>query len=153
MFHDPVTAFPVGREIPYGPITISKQEIIEFAEEFDPAFFHLDEKAAQNSMLMGLSASGYHTCSLTMRMICDSYLLQSTSQGSPEAEEVNWHLPVRPGDILHGKSTVVSARFSKSRPEILIVLFRHETMNQQNELVLSMLNTGFFKSPELKHDQ
>ncbi|MEM9333014.1 MAG: MaoC family dehydratase [Pseudomonadota bacterium] len=148
MFKNPLTAFTTGREIPYGPMPVSRENIIEFAEEFDPAFFHIDEEAAKHSLLGGLSASGFHTCSLTMRMICDSYLLASTSQGSPIAEDIKWIKPVRPGDILSGKSKVVSTRRSASRPNMLIVQFRHETINQNDEAVLTMLNTGFFEIGE-----
>ena len=148
MYENPITAFPVGRQLPYGPITVSKQDIVKFAEEFDPIFFHLDEKAAKNSLLGGLSASGFHTCSLTMRMICDAYLLDSSSQGSPEVEELSWLGPVRPGDTLRGVSTVISARKSKSMPGIMIINFRHETFNQRDEPVLTMLNPGFFRLQE-----
>ncbi len=145
MSDNPVTMFTVGCELLYGPITISKEEIIEFAKEFDPIFFHMDENAAKNSLLGGLAASGFHTCSLTMRMMCDAYLLNSTSQGAPETETIDWLGPVRPGDTLSGKSTVLTARRSRSRRDMLIVRFRHDTVNQNNEPVLSMVNSGFFR--------
>jgi len=148
VFSNPVTAFTEGCTIPYGPISVSKEEIIEFAEEFDPIYFHMDEEAAKKSLLGGLAASGFHTCSLTMRMMCDAFLLQSTSQGAPEAEEIDWLGPVRPGDTLSGTSTVLTARRSRSRPDMLIVRFRHETVNQHNDPVLVVVNSGFFKIPE-----
>lgn len=150
MFQDPVKSFPVGRKIPYGPISVSKDEIIEFAEEFDPVFFHTDEEAAKYSLLGGLSASGFHTCGLTMRMICDSFLNHSTCQGSPEIEQVNWSLAVRPGDTLKGTSTVNSARFSESRPDLYLVNFTHETHNQDDNPVMTMSNTIFFKTEKPK---
>ncbi|MEM7068127.1 MAG: MaoC family dehydratase [Pseudomonadota bacterium] len=145
MFSNPLSAFHKGQKIPFGPVSVSKEEIIRFAEKYDPIYFHLDEEAAKTSMLNGLAASGFHTCSLTMRMLCDAYLLQSTSQGAPGARDIRWHAPVRPDDTLHGFSTVLTSRISQSRPELFLVEFLHETLNQSDELVLSMKNTGFFK--------
>ena len=146
MFKDPITAFPVNREIPYGPITVTREDIIEFASEFDPAPFHLDEAEAEKSLLGGLIASGFHTCALTMRMQCDAYLLHSTCEGGAGAEIIDWLAPVRPGDTLSGKSVIMSNRTSKSRPNIAIVTFRSETFNQNGEQVLTLVNTAFFRT-------
>ena len=140
--------FSVGTVHKYEPVTIFAEDIISFAEKYDPVYFHLDEEAAKSSMLGGLIASGFHTCSLTMRMICDAFLLQSPCQGSPGKEYVKWHEPVRPGDTLSGQSTVLSSRKSSKRPDILIVKYRHETINQRGSTVLTMENSIFMKASE-----
>ena len=145
MFRDPVTAFPEMREIPYGPIGVSREDIIKFATEYDPAPFHIDEEAAKTSLHGGLIASGFHTCSLTMRMICDAYLLQSTCEGAAEAETIEWLAPVRPGDTLSGKSTIITNRQSRSRPDIVIITIRNDTYNQDGVQVLTLTNTAFFR--------
>lgn len=136
---------PVGLELPFGPKRVTEEEIIEFAREFDPAPFHIDEQAAKNSVLGKLSASGFHTCCMTMRMICDAYLLDSTSEGAPGLEECRWTKPVCPGDTLSGRSTILSSRQSKSRPENAIMRIRHETENQAGETVLSMTTINIFR--------
>ena len=136
---------PVGLELPFGPKLVTKKEIIEFAREFDPAPFHIDEQAAKSSPLGKLCASGFHTCCMTMRMICDAYLLDSTSEGAPGLEECRWTKPVYPGDTLSGRSTVLSSRRSKSRPKISIMRIRHEAENQSGETVLSMTTINIFR--------
>ena len=128
--------FTEGLEIPLGPYEVTKDEVIEFAEEFDPQPFHLDEEAARASMLGGLSASGWHTCSMMMRMMADGYLLDSTSQGSPGVDFVKWLKPVRPGDMLSGTATVLSARLSSKRPTLGIARLGTAIRNQKGETVL-----------------
>ena len=147
-FENPKDSFCAGTVLALEPKTITKGEIIEFAEEFDPAFFHVDETAAKSSMLGGLVASGFHTCSVLMRMICDSYLVKSTSQGAPEVEEINWLHPVRPGDTLSGQTTVLEGRQSSSKPDLWIARLHHELENQDNLPVLSMTVVVLFKIPE-----
>jgi acyl dehydratase len=142
--HDPQTAFAAGKEYQLNPVTVSREEIIEFAAEFDPAPFHLDDEAAKASLLGGLSASGFHTCALSMKMICDSYLLRSTSQGSPEVEEIKWLAPVQPGDTISGKSVVLEGRRSASRPNLWITRLNHQLQNQKGVPVLSMIVVGLF---------
>ncbi len=148
MFNDPIAAFPKQREIPYGPLTVTREDIISFATEYDPAPFHTDEEAAKPSLLGGLCASGFHTCSLTMRMLCDAYMLESTCEGGAEVERIDWHVPVRPGDMLSGKSIVTKARQSRSRPDITIITFQNETYNQDGVCVLTLVNTVFFRKAE-----
>ena len=145
---DPRLDFAEGKEYLLDPITIGKEEIIEFAEEFDPAFFHIDEEAAKASLLGELIASGFHTCAITMKMICKSYLLRSTSQGAPEVEEINWHSPVKPGDTLQGKSVVLEGRQSTSRPNLWITKLGHELKNQDGKTVITMRVVGLFAIPE-----
>ena len=147
-FENPKDAFNAGAVLALEARTITKDEIIEFAEEFDPAFFHIDETAAKSSMLGGLVASGFHTCSILMRMICDSYLTRSTSQGAPEVVEINWLHPVRPGDTLSGQTTVLEGRQSASKPDLWISRLKHELANQDKLPVLSMTVVVLFKIPQ-----
>lgn len=128
--------FPVGRRFALGPVTITAEEIVEFAREFDPQPMHLDEAAGRASILGGLAASGWHTSSIFMRMMIDSYILQSLSEGAPGIDFMDWKRPVLAGDTLSGESIVLEARPMRSRPGIGIAKFRHEVTNQHGELVL-----------------
>ncbi|EAU42247.1 hypothetical protein FP2506_05396 [Fulvimarina pelagi HTCC2506] len=125
--------FTEGRVFDLDPYEVTKEEIVEFAKEWDPQPFHLDEEAGKGSMLGGLSASGWHLCGMMMRMICDAYLLDSTSQGSGGVNYMDWKSPVRPGDRLTGTSTVVSSRASTKKPHLGIVTIRTEVANQRGE--------------------
>ncbi|MFT4000232.1 MAG: MaoC family dehydratase [Rhizobium sp.] len=127
--------FQPGREFPLGPKHVTAAEIIEFASEFDPQPMHLDEEAGHASILGGLAASGWHTSSMFMRMMCDSYLLATDAQGAPGIDFMEWKRPVLAGDTLSGRSIVIEARPMRSRPGIGIVKFRHEIENQRGELV------------------
>ncbi|KQT45131.1 enoyl-CoA hydratase [Aureimonas sp. Leaf454] len=129
--------FPVGATRPLGPYAVTREEVIAFAAEFDPQPFHLDDDAAAASMLGGLSASGWHTCSMMMRMMADGFILDSTSQGSPGVDFVKWKRPVRPGDTLSGTMTVLEARVSQKRPTIGIAKLRNDLVNQNGEPVLA----------------
>ena len=136
--------FEVGRIIDLGVRRVDAPEMIEFAAEFDPQPFHLDEAAGKASILGGLAASGLFTASIAMRMMCDAYLLDSTSQGAPGVDYVNFRKPLIAGDTLSGRTIVLSRRTSASRPGLGFVSVRHELFNQQGELVCEMANTGMF---------
>lgn len=138
--------FTPGRQFELAPYQVSAAEIIEFAREFDPQPWHLDEQAGKASILGGLAASGWHICAMMMRMLIDSYVLDSTSQGAPSVEYCKWLRPVLAGDTLHGHSTVVSSRPLASRPGIGAVTIEHRLFNQRDELVCASANTGFFTS-------
>ncbi|MBZ0162942.1 MAG: MaoC family dehydratase [Notoacmeibacter sp.] len=139
-----------GMEIAMGPYPVTAGEIIEFASEFDPQPMHLDEEAGKASMLGGLAASGWHTVSIAMRMMCDAYLLGSTSQGAPGVDYVKWRRPVLAGDTLTGKSIIKDRRVSGSRPGLGFVSVEHRLFNQRGECVCEMANTGMFllRDPE-----
>jgi acyl dehydratase len=137
--------FPVGERRHYGPLTVSREAILDFAGQFDPQPFHLDDAAAAQSLFGALAASGWHTAALTMRMMCDAYLLDSASLGSPGVDQLRWHQPVLAGDTLSGVQTVLASRSSQSRPEMGLVQSRWETVNQRGELVLSMEGWGMFR--------
>ena len=140
--------FVEGATFPLGTKLVTAAEIIEFASEFDAQPMHLDEAAGKASILGGLSASGWHTCAMFMRLICDGLLLNSTSQGSPGIDYAKWKKPVLAGDTLTGSTTVVSARISKSRPGVGFVAIRSELTNQHGEKVFELLNTGMFLTRE-----
>jgi acyl dehydratase len=124
-----------------GPI-VTKEEIIEFASKFDPQYFHIDEAAAQRSPYGGLIASGWHTVSLCMRLMCDRYVLDSASLGSPGVNHVRWLHPVRPGDRLRLKTTVLEAKISRSKPDRGSLLNRWDVYNQDGTLVMTMEGWG-----------
>ena len=136
--------FEVGVSIPLGSKLVTADEIVEFASEFDAQPMHLDEEAGKASILGGLSASGWHSCAMLMRMICDAYLLDSTCQGAPGVDHMRWKKPVLAGDTLTGASTVTAKRLSQSRPKLGFVTFRYELANQNGETVLEMQNTAMF---------
>ena len=136
--------FEVGGSISLGSKLVTAEEIVEFAGEFDAQPMHMDEAAGKESILGGLSASGWHTCSMFMRLMCDGFLLDSTSQGSPGLDYVRWKKPVLAGDTLTGKSTILAKRESKSKPNLGFVTVKSELSNQRGETVLELENTGMF---------
>lgn len=131
--------FPVGHVLEFGPHLVDRDEVLAFAARFDPQPFHLDEAAAAATPFGRVAASGWHTASMTMRMLCDAYLLESTSLGSPGVDALQWPRPVYPGDTLRGTLTVLAARVSQSRPQMGLLHQRTEVFNQHGELVFSMV--------------
>jgi acyl dehydratase len=140
--------FEEGGTITLGAKTVTAAEIIEFASEFDAQPMHIDEEAGKASILGGLAASGWHTCCVFMRMMCDGFLLDSTSQGSPGLDYVRWKKPVLAGDTLTGRSRTINKRISKSRPGLGFVTVQSELVNQRGEVVLELQNTGMFLTRE-----
>jgi acyl dehydratase len=136
--------FAEGAALDLGSKLVTADEIIEFASEFDAQPMHLDEAAGKASILGGLAASGWHTCAIFMRMICDAFLIDSTSQGSPGIDEVRWRAPVLANDTLTGTCTVLSKRLSKSRPTVGLVTIRTELVNQRGEPVFELRNSVMF---------
>lgn len=136
--------FRVGERIKVGTVGVDKDEVIEFASRYDPQTFHVDEEAAKQSIYGGLIASGWHSCALVMRLICDSYMLEAASLGSPGLDNVRWPKPVRPGDTLTAYRTTEESRASKSRPEAGIVKTLWEVENQNGELVMTMSGINLF---------
>lgn len=137
-----------GHRFDLGEKLVTADEIVEFAREFDPQPMHLDEAAGKTSLLGGLSASGWHTCCMFMRMLCDAFLLDSTSQGSFGIDHAKWRKPVLAGDVLKGSVTVVARRGSKSLPNVGLVTILSELTNQRGEQVLEMKNTAMFLARE-----
>ncbi len=116
--------FPPGRLGTFGPRRVTREEILAFAAEFDPQPMHLDEEAAARSMLGGLSASGWHLCSIMMRMMFDGFIGRAASLGSPGVNELRWLAPLRPDDEVTLDVDVAEARVSRSRPETGIITFK-----------------------------
>lgn len=140
--------FGEGAVLDLGTKIVSADEIVEFASEFDAQPFHLDEEAGKASILGGLSASGWHTCSMFMRMLCDALLLDSTSQGAPGIDYAKWKRPVLARDTLSGKLTILSKRLSRSKPTLGFVSWRAELVNQKGEVVFELANTCMFLTRE-----
>lgn len=134
--------FEPGMSIDLGTRAVTREEVLDYASQFDPQPMHLDDEAASRTVLGKLSASGWHTAAMVMRMMCDAFILNSTSQGSPGLDYMNWKRPVFPGDILSGTSTVLSMRKSKSMPGIGFIQVKTEVRNQHGELVCDMENAG-----------
>jgi acyl dehydratase len=142
--------FSVGACFDLGPVTVTAEEIIEFATEFDPQPMHLDEEAGAASLLGGLAASGWHTTALLMRMMIDAYVLKSHGEGAPGIEFVEWKKPVMAGDTLSGHTTVEEMRPLRSRPGIGVVTTRHALVNQNGELVLTARNAAMLRMRDVK---
>jgi len=130
------TVVGVRREI--GQHTVSEEEIVRFASEFDPQPFHVDRTAAEASVYGGLIASGWHTCALAMRSLVDGHLARTAALGSPGIDELRWLRPVRPGDTLTFYATALEARPSKSKPDRGVVVSLTEAVNQTGEVVMTM---------------
>lgn len=123
----------------FGSHEMTRDEIIAFAREFDPQPMHLDEAAGKASLLGGLAASGWHTCAVMMRLICDGFLLRTAGMGSPGVTENKWKAPVFPGDVLTLKRSVLESRTSKSKPEMGLVTFRFELLKADKTVALEQV--------------
>lgn len=131
--------FAPGQIYRSGSIAVDAAAIKRYAAEYDPQAFHLDEAAADASFFQGLAASGWHTASLTMRLLVDSALKPAGGIVGAGLDEFRWPRPVRPGDTLRVESEVLEVRPSKSRPQQGLVKLRVTTFNQNGEAVLVMV--------------
>ncbi|RVU19905.1 MaoC family dehydratase [Streptomyces antnestii] len=127
-----------GASYAYGSITLTEEEILRFAGEFDPQSIHTDPEAAERGPFKGLIASGWHTASVMMRLYADHYVSNVASLASPGVDELRWTRPVRPGDSLSIRTTVRSARPSRSKPDRGLVHTDVEVLNQHGETVLTL---------------
>jgi acyl dehydratase len=128
--------FPPGSVREFGGMAVEREAVIAFASAFDPQPFHLDDAAAEASLFGRLSASGWHTCAMTMRMMCDAYLLDAASLGSPGIDSLRWLKPVYPGDRLTVTGTIVDKTPSRSKPEIGSVRTETVVTNQDEVPVM-----------------
>jgi acyl dehydratase len=136
--------FKVGEVAEMGRHTFTQEEIVAFARQFDPQPFHIDAAAAKSGPFDGLIASGWHTCSIGMRLMVESYVNDSKSLGSPGLDNIRWLSPVRPGDTITYTRVLLESRASASRKDVGLVKSRWEAVNQKGELVLTMEGWGMF---------
>jgi acyl dehydratase len=122
----------------FGSIAVEEDEIIAFAKRFDPQGFHTDPEAAKRTPFGGLIASGWHTAALTMRLYVEHYLTHVASLGSPGLDELRWLKPVRPGNRLSVRVTVLKAAPAKTKPDRGVVTSFVEVLDQDNEAVMTL---------------
>jgi acyl dehydratase len=127
-----------------GTVTMSAEEIKDFARRFDPQPFHTDEAAGRSSIFGGLCASGWHTCALAMKLTVENFLLESSSMGSPGLENLRWLKPVYPGDTLRLQQTIVESRALRTRTDTGLVRSVWEMFNQHGDKVMQMEGYGMF---------
>ncbi len=140
--------FHPGEVLEFGDYLVTEDEIIDFAKRYDPQPFHVDHQAAEQSIYGGLIASGWMTGSIVMRMLVDHFIAPASSMGSPGVDEIRWPKPVRPGDRLKLRVTVVETRRSQSKPDRGIVQLQQEAINQDGETVMSIRGMGLYKCRE-----
>ena len=139
--------FHAGQVIEAGPYVLTEAELLQFARAYDPQWFHADAEAAADSPFGGLIASGWHTCSIAMRLVVEAALAGSESFASPGLEHVRWPNPVRPGDALRLVADVIEVRRSEKRPTLGILRWRWRLFNQRALVVLDTEVTSLFKLP------
>jgi acyl dehydratase len=136
--------FYPGQEIDLGQRTVTEDEIVAFATQFDPQPFHVDRAAAEASIYGGVIASGWHTCSMMMRMVVDGLMNGAASMGSPGLESVRWLLPVRGGDTLSVRYLTRQVKPSASKPDRGVVWSKWIATNQRGEPVCTIEGMGLF---------
>ena len=135
----------VGQVRDLGTISPSREDIIAFASQFDPQPFHLDDAAGAASVFGGLCASGWHTCSMAMRLMVTNFLQQTSSLGSPGLENIQWKKPVYPNDTLRLQTTVLETKPMGRRPDVGMTRNLWEMFNQHGDKVLHMEGWGMFR--------
>lgn len=137
--------YRVGEQVEFGSYRMTEEQIIAFARDFDPQPFHVDKDAARQSVYGGLVASGWHTASAMMRMMVDHFISPKTSMGSPGMDEIRWLKPVRPGDTLRVRVTVLSAKRSTNKPDRGVIDQRVEVINQHGDVVMASKGIGMYR--------
>jgi acyl dehydratase len=136
--------FCPGQQIEAGPYELGEAEVLQFAKAYDPQWFHTDPVAAAKSRWGGLIASGWHTCGIAMRLAADAVLQGSESYASPGIAHIKWRHPVRPGDRLTLRATVIETRRSGSQPTLGILRWRWQLFNGAGKEVLELEATSLF---------
>ncbi len=139
--------FHPGQVIAAGPYTLSREELLAFAQQYDPQWFHTDPQAAGEGPFGGLIASGWHTCGIAMRLVVDAALKGSESFASPGLAYVKWPHPVRAGDALSLRATVIETRRASSKPTLGILRWKWELFNGDSQQVLELEATSLFDLP------
>ena len=137
--------FHAGQVIEAGPYPVSESEVVQFASAYDPQWFHTDADAATRGRFQGLIASGWHTCGMAMRLVADAALQGSESFASPGLAYVKWPHPVRPGDSLMLRATVIETRIARSQPALGILRWRWQLFNANKVEVLDLEATSLFQ--------
>lgn len=137
--------FYPGQDIDLGTRAVTEEEIVAFATQFDPQPFHIDRDAAAQSIYGGVIASGWHTCSMMMRMVVDGLMAKSASMGSPGLDGVRWHAPVRAGDTLNVHYRTTKVKASNSKPDRGVVWSTWVAINQRGEAVCTVEGMGMFR--------
>lgn len=136
----------VGSTQAFGRYEVTREEVVEFASRYDPQPFHLDDDAAAATHFGRLSASGWHSCAMTMRMLVDNMsTMEQAGLGSPGLDSLRWIKPVYPGDVLRCETEVIEKRRSQSRPEMGLFKSRCRTFNQADEVVVEMVSNGLIR--------
>ena len=135
--------YALGTGYECGSVSVDQASIIAFAKEFDPQSFHVDPAAAAAGPFGGLIASGWHTAALVMRLLVENYLSEEASLGSAGLDELRWPYPVRPGDTLRARATVVESRRSLSKPDRGILKTLVEAVNQDGRTVMRATAINF----------
>ena len=134
--------FHIGQRFAFGHYEVTKAEIIAFAKEFDPQPHHLDEEAAKHSMLGGLSASGWHICAMTMRIVVDGVFGKAESRGGAGVEDCRWLKPVRPSDVLRVEAEILELTPHPRKP-LGFARMQWNVFNQREQVAM-MINTPIF---------
>jgi acyl dehydratase len=127
-----------GEQFEFGDYLVTEEEIIEFATRFDPQPFHIDKAAAAQTIFGGLISSGWLTASIGMRIFVDNFISVKSSMGSPGVDELRFVKPVRAGDRLRLRLSIISTKKSQSKPDRGLLQFFEEIVNQNDEVVLSL---------------
>jgi len=135
----------VGDTERFGRYEVTREEIIEYARQFDPQPFHLDEEAAKASMFGGLIASGWHTGAMLIRMLNDHSIPRAATTGALGFDDLKWVKPVRPGDTLSVETRVLEKTESRNRPEIGVVKIESRVLNQAGELKMSLVSLVLYR--------
>ena len=137
----------IGTKSAFGSYSVTREEVIEFATKYDPQSFHLNDEAAAATHFGRLSASGWHTCAMTMAMIVENLLATKTAGlGSPGLDELRWLIPVFPGDTLRCENELLEKRQSTSKPEMGIYRTKMAVFNQNHGMVLSFISIAMIKT-------
>lgn len=139
--------FYPGQVITLGPVSVTERQIVEFAREYDPQWFHTDPEAAARGRWGGLIASGWQTCGLAMRLACEHVLAGSESIGSPGVAYLKWPAPVRPNEPLTLRIDVIEVRRSASKPELGILRWRWRLLHADGREALDLEATSLFDLP------
>jgi acyl dehydratase len=136
----------VGSKAAFGSYAVTREEVIEFAQQYDPQPFHLDDEAAAQTHFGRLSASGWHTCAMTMAMLVENLkAMKQAGLGSPGVDELRWLKPVYPGDTLRCETEVIEKTQSRSRPEMGSFRSKLVVFNQHDEMVMRFISIGLIR--------